>query len=94
MFDYNPCQGCEYYNKPYWSVVSPCATCSRNIEPATNRSTTRTAWIDNTSTRIGKACMICGRSVSIAYPASESVVCDKCKAAVLKVRKEMGEDDA
>lgn len=24
MREYNPCIGCEYYNKPYWSVVSPC----------------------------------------------------------------------
>ena len=29
MREYDPCMGCEYYNKPYWSVVSPCASCPR-----------------------------------------------------------------
>ena len=95
MTDYNPCQGCEYYNKPFWSVQSPCANCPRaDIAPVINPSTTRTAWIDTASVKIGKACMICGSSVTIAFPTSESVVCDKCKAAILKVRKEMEEDDA
>lgn len=23
------CKGCEYYCKPYWSVVSPCKNCPR-----------------------------------------------------------------
>lgn len=26
---YNPCIGCEYYGKPYWSVVSPCNNCPK-----------------------------------------------------------------
>lgn len=29
MREYDPCMGCEYYNKPYWSVVSPCKSCPR-----------------------------------------------------------------
>lgn len=29
MREYDPCMGCEYYNKPYWSIVSPCASCPR-----------------------------------------------------------------
>lgn len=29
MREYNPCMGCEYYNKPYWSIVSPCNSCPR-----------------------------------------------------------------
>ena len=29
MNEYNPCMGCEYYNKAYWSIVSPCASCPR-----------------------------------------------------------------
>lgn len=29
MYEYDPCIGCEYYNKPYWSVISPCNSCSR-----------------------------------------------------------------
>ena len=29
MREYDPCMGCEYYNKPYWSVVSPCASCPK-----------------------------------------------------------------
>lgn len=29
MYEYDPCIGCEYYNKPYWSVISPCNSCPR-----------------------------------------------------------------
>jgi hypothetical protein len=29
MYEYNPCMGCEYYNKPYWSIVNPCTSCPR-----------------------------------------------------------------
>ena len=29
MREYDPCMGCQYYNKPYWSIVSPCASCPR-----------------------------------------------------------------
>ena len=29
MFEHNPCVGCEYYNEPYWSVISPCNHCAR-----------------------------------------------------------------
>lgn len=29
MSEYNPCIGCEYYNKPYWSIVNLCANCPR-----------------------------------------------------------------
>ena len=29
MREYNPCMGCQYYNKPYWSIVSPCDSCPR-----------------------------------------------------------------
>lgn len=29
MHEYDPCMGCQYYNKPYWSIVSPCDSCPR-----------------------------------------------------------------
>lgn len=29
MREYDPCMGCQYYNKPYWSIVSPCDSCPR-----------------------------------------------------------------
>lgn len=29
MREYELCIGCEYYNKPYWSVISPCNSCPR-----------------------------------------------------------------
>lgn len=29
MYEYDPCMGCQYYNKPYWSIVSPCDSCPR-----------------------------------------------------------------
>ena len=35
MNEYNPCVGCDYYNKPYWSVVSPCKSCPRTYGTGT-----------------------------------------------------------
>lgn len=29
MNEHNFCMGCQYYNKPYWSIVSPCDSCPR-----------------------------------------------------------------
>ena len=29
MREYDPCMGCQYYNKPYLSIVSPCDSCPR-----------------------------------------------------------------
>lgn len=29
------CKGCQWYNKPYWSIINPCDNCTReetNIE--------------------------------------------------------------
>ena len=32
---YKQCKGCQWYNKPYWSIINPCDNCNRektNIE--------------------------------------------------------------
>ena len=29
MNEHNFCIGCQYYNKPYWSIISPCNSCPR-----------------------------------------------------------------
>ena len=40
--------------------------------------------------KIAKGCLICGEGVAINYyMGNESVICDKCKAAVMKVREEI-----
>ena len=46
--------------------------------------------------RFGKGCLICGEPVEInILQINESFVCDKCKAAVMKVRAELeGEHSA
>lgn len=44
MNDYNPCVGCEYFNKPYWSVVSPCKNCPQNQYTGGYVATTTTEW--------------------------------------------------
>ena len=36
-----------------------------------------------------KPCMICGEDVEVGINASDTVICNKCIAAVLKVRKQM-----
>ena len=31
----NKCKGCQWYNKPYWSIINPCDVCLKentNIE--------------------------------------------------------------
>ena len=48
--------------------------------------------LQETQTLIAKGCLICGEGVAINYyMGNESVICDKCKAAVMKVREEMEE---
>lgn len=42
MREYDPCMGCEYYNKPYWSVVSPCNSCPRIYNTGGYSTTTTT----------------------------------------------------
>ena len=40
----NKCKGCQWYNKPYWSIINPCDNCPRestNIEIFTR-------WVDPT----------------------------------------------
>lgn len=44
MNDYNPCVGCEYFNKPYWSVVSPCKSCPHKQYTGGYVMTTTTEW--------------------------------------------------
>lgn len=36
----NKCKGCEWYNKPYWSIINPCEHCARE------EIQTFTRWID------------------------------------------------
>lgn len=46
--------------------------------------------LQETQTGIAKGCLICGEGVAINYyMGNESVICDKCKAAVMKVREEI-----
>ena len=46
--------------------------------------------LQETQTRIAKGCLICGEGVAINYyMGNESVICDKCKAALMKVREEI-----
>ena len=49
---YDPCRGCEWNGKPYWSIVSPCQNCPRRTPyyvtpaPVTWETTTWTAEFD------------------------------------------------
>lgn len=40
MQNYNPCMGCQWYNKPYWSVVNPCHNCHKFYNTVTYTTTT------------------------------------------------------
>ena len=46
----NKCKGCEWYGKPYWSIINPCDNCPRentNVEILTR-------WQDSTIEELKK----------------------------------------
>lgn len=52
MHEYNPCTGCEYYNKPYWSIVSPCKSCPKVYNGTVSYVTTTIGDINDSTTRL------------------------------------------
>ena len=50
MQELHPCTGCEYFNKPYWNVVSPCKGCPRISHTGGYVTTTTTAINSNIPT--------------------------------------------
>lgn len=42
------CLSCEWYNKPYWSIISPCANCSKRFKNNTIKSTNYSINTDKT----------------------------------------------
>lgn len=91
MYEYNPCVGCEYYNQPYWSVVSPCKSCPRqqNYTGGYVVTTTTTLPVEYAIVRHGKwiydhwcefKCSECGEwSNSKPYKGREKY-CPNCGA--------------
>lgn len=80
------CKGCEYYGKPYWSVVSPCEHC-----PRTN-GTTGYVTTTTVSVRTGQwsepqyMCRRCGGGMRknlmvtlTSYPPQFEYRCDRCR---------------
>ena len=49
MREYDPCIGCQYYNKPYWSIVSPCDSCPRIYGTDSFMTTVTTQTYTNTN---------------------------------------------
>lgn len=49
MREYDPCMGCQYYNKPYWSIVSPCDSCPRIYGADSFMTTVTTQTYTNTN---------------------------------------------
>ena len=49
MREYDPCIGCQYYNKPYWSIVSPCDSCPRIYGTDSFMTTITTQTYTNTN---------------------------------------------
>ncbi len=47
--DVNPCVGCQYYNKPWHGIVSPCANC-----PKKSNFTGDYVTVTSTSVNVGK----------------------------------------
>lgn len=55
MREYDPCMGCQYYNKPYWSIVSPCDSCPRIYGTDSFMTTVTTQTYTNTNTCLNEA---------------------------------------
>lgn len=51
MQELHPCTGCEYFNKPYRSVVSPCSSCPKIHNTGGYVTTTTTAINSNLDTK-------------------------------------------
>lgn len=49
MREYDPCMGCQYYNKPYWSIISPCDSCPRIYGTDSFMTTATTQTYTNTN---------------------------------------------
>lgn len=54
MREYDPCMGCQYYNKPYWSIVSPCDSCPRIYGTDSFMTTVTTQTYTNTNNHFNK----------------------------------------
>lgn len=54
MREYDPCMGCQYYNKPYWSIVSPCDSCPRIYGTDSFMTTATTQTYTNTNNHFNK----------------------------------------
>ena len=54
MREYDPCMGCQYYNKPYWSIVSPCDSCPRIYGTDSFMTTVTTQTYTNTNNYLKK----------------------------------------
>ena len=54
MREYDPCMGCQYYNKPYWSIVSPCDSCPRIYGTDSFMTTVTTQTYTNTNNYFNK----------------------------------------
>ena len=55
MREYDPCMGCQYYNKPYWSIVSPCDSCPRIYGTDSFMTTVTTQTYINANTCFNEA---------------------------------------
>lgn len=48
--------------------------------------------IEAVETHLGTPCMVCGESVPIFNPREAPKICDKCKAAIMKMREDSNHD--
>lgn len=71
------CLGCEWYNKLYWSIISPCTNCPKRFKNNTIKVTKYSINIDKTDLykrieelqqRIDKAIEYIGYSKEISNP--------------------------
>ena len=49
-----------------------------------------TSYAAITESSIGTPCLVCGETVPIRHHRDVSKICDKCKAAIMAMREQMG----
>lgn len=92
MINDNPCQGCNFSNKPYWSIINPCTNCPKQFTGEfVTTTTTSMPSVEYTPVRYGRwkhlggdewFCTNCGFVISTEGSWDKPVkkYCEECGA--------------
>lgn len=76
MIGYNPCQGCDFFNKPYWSIVNPCENCYKQFTSGfITTIATNVPSVEYAPVRHGRWVM---KETMIRSPYAKNAYCSEC----------------